>query len=66
MMMIITPIIIRRIVAGVMMFFIFVGVMMMIAVDVIATSDGFSGRGHRKGGKYEGNENFELHICLEY
>ena len=46
--------------------FIFVGVMMMILVDVITASDGFSGRSHRKGGKYEGNENFELHmICLE-
>jgi hypothetical protein len=37
-----------------------------IAVDVIATSDDFSRRSRRKGGKDEGNENFELHICLEY
>ena len=38
----------------------------VITVDAIATSDDFSRRSHRKSGKNESNENFELHICLEY
>ena len=38
----------------------------VIAVDLIATSDHFSRRSHRKAGKNESNENFELHISLEY
>ena len=33
---------------------------------VIATSDDFSRRSRRKGGKNESNEDFELHIYLEY
>ena len=37
-----------------------------VAVDVIATSDDFSRRSRRKGGKNESNENFELHVCLGY
>ena len=37
-----------------------------VAVDVIATSDDFSRRSRRKGGKDESNENLELHVCLEY
>jgi hypothetical protein len=39
---------------------------MVIVIDLIATSDHFSRRSRRKGGKSESNENFELHICLEY
>jgi hypothetical protein len=35
-----------------------------IAVDFIGTSDDFSRRSRRKGGKNESNENFELHICF--
>ena len=39
----------------------------VMIVDVIgSTSDDFSRRSHRKGGKNESNENFELHISLEY
>ena len=38
----------------------------VIAVDVIGTSDDFSRRSRRKGGKNESNEDFELHIYLEY
>ena len=36
------------------------------AINIIATSDDFSRCSRRKGGKNESNENFELHICLEY
>jgi hypothetical protein len=37
-----------------------------IGVDLITRSDVVDRRSHRKGGKNESNENFELHICLEY
>ena len=39
----------------------------VIAIDFIASTSGdFSRCSRRKGGKNESNENFELHICLEY
>jgi hypothetical protein len=37
-----------------------------IGVDVIARSNDVDRRSYRKGGENESNENFELHICLEY
>ena len=36
------------------------------SIDIIATSDDFSRCNRCKGGKSESNENFELHIGLEY
>jgi hypothetical protein len=76
-MMVIAAMVVDIIVAGVMMVMVMVfGVNVtnvmrrmvrrarrrVIAVDVIGASDDFSRRSHRKGGKNESNENFELHI----